>query len=420
LVVFGVRITMKRTVLLIAVFSVLMLSCAELPKQDTQPAAGAGSGVVSAGSAAEKADPAGSPGPPEEEGGEADRTEEKPSQNLSFWQINSILRRYGEPGSYPIHRNGRIIVLLQDIDRNGTEDAVALFVGVEEFEMADTEQVGSVSRLYDESIPPFQCTLRVFSQENFRLHPTRTVDLGVRVGFSHLEEIALSRSQSHPYGVSAGFISSEGSVEEWLFIFPDRVNRFTLRETFTTRFEVRDVDGDGVTDVLVFRKSFEEGTGYETFIIWYRWNGRNFEEYETINVVRNLKEFLRITGEYVVEGEWSLLASHALDTKESSLAVARDLTPPRIAEGIFAPDPSRGEAGEAPPVHTLDIERVIFPEIIENPFQRMETGDFHFTGNVKIIAQEGDFLYSTRIRMTENPFRNQQFSFVINYEHLQN
>ena len=411
---------MKRTVLVIAAFSVLMLSCAELPKRDTPAVTGTESREIVEDSREGETDPAGSPEAPETEGGEADRMEDKPSQGLSFWQINSIIRRYGEPGSYPIHRNGRIIVLLRDIDRNGTEDAVVLFAGVEEFEMADTEQVGDVSRLYDERIPPFQCTLWVFSQENLRLHPVRTVDLGVRVGFSHLEEIALSRSQDHPYGVSAGFISSEGSVEEWLFIFPDRVNRFTLRETFTTRFEVRDVDGDGVTDVLVFRKSFEEGTGYETFIIRYRWNGRNFEEYETINVVRNLKEFLRLTGEYVVQGEWGLLASHALDAQESSLAVARNLTPSRIAEGIFVPEPGREEAGEEPPVYTLDIERVIFPEIIENPFQRMETGDFLFTGNVKIIAQEGDFLYSTRIRMSENPFRNQQFSFVIDYEHIQN
>jgi hypothetical protein len=408
---------MQRSVILILAFSVLVLSCAELPKRETPANQSFGSDESSEDAEIGPSDQSpDSVGP----GADSEKTvKETPIRGLSFWQINSIIRRYGEPGNYPIHRNGRVVVLLQDIDRNGTEDAVCLFAGVEEFEMADTEKVGDVSRLYDETIPPFSCTLWVFSQENLGLTPVRRVDLGVRVGFSHLEEIALSRTEASPFGISVGFISSEGSVEEWLFIFPDRVNRFTLRETFTSRFEVKDVDGDGMTDVLVFRKSFEEGTGYETFITWYRWSGRNFVEYDTVNVVRNLREFLRITSEQVVKGEWGLLTAHGLDSKESSLAVARGLKPTRIAEGIFAPDPSRGEAEDIPPVHSLDIRRVIFPEIIENPFQRVETGDFLFTGTVKIIAQEGEFLYSTRIRMTENPFRNQQFSFILDYEHLQ-
>ena len=409
---------MNRTVLLIAAFFVLAVSCTNLPTQgspdDPAPGRERAPGAPEEG----KSYPAGEPEVSGTGDSEAARTDEQPSPALSFWQINSLIRRFGEPGSYPVHRNGRIVVLLEDIDRNGTEDAMALFVEVEEFEAADTEKVGDVSRLYDETIPPIQCTLWIFSQADLDLHPVRKVDLGMRVGFSHLEEIALSSSQADPYGVSVGFISSEGSVEEWLFIFPDRVNRFTLRETFTTRFEVRDVDGDGVTDVLVFRKSFEEGTGYETFITWHRWSGTNFYEYETINVVRNLRDFLRKTAEHVIRGDWRLLTSHALDSRESSLAIARGLSPLRISEGIFAPDTSRVQSREIPPVHTLDIERVIFPEIIENPFQRMEAGDFLFTGTVKIIAQEGDFLYSTRIRMNENPFRNQQFTFVIDYEHL--
>ena len=57
----------------------------------------------------------------------------------------------------------------------------------------------------------------------------------------------------------------------------------------------------------------EEGTGYETFLTWHRWNGKTFYEYRTTNVVRNLNTFLRSTKELLLEGRYNEFISYGVD-----------------------------------------------------------------------------------------------------------
>jgi hypothetical protein len=321
---------------------------------------------------------------------------------------------------YPLHRKGEEVLILHDIDGNGYEDVIALYLHVEKEEFADVESVSDFARLYAPEEQPFDCMLKVYFQENLALREMYTVDLGKRVVLEEFREIGLSSNGETPFTVSVAFQSPEGTIQEWLFFTNGRPGRLTLRETFSTQPELDDIDEDGILDVLFFDKSFEEGMGYETYIYWYKWDGETYSEYAVTNVVRNIKKFLLISAEHMIDGDWKDFFIHGLSKDRIARYKKKELTSDKMVEKLFTLYSEEGGSEEQPILSDLHISDVVFPEIYENPFQKMSNGEFVFPLRVRIIAAEGEYVYATQILMLENPFQTRQFSFIMDDEYVHN
>ncbi len=359
---------------------------------------------------------------------EAEDITEKEVSQLSLSDIRRLISLEGKDGkdekdeSRPLEKDAEPMVLLHDINENGYSDAVSLFIRTDtEVESpAALERLSDFTRLYSPDAESFGCMVKVFFQEQGTLREQYTVDLGERVVLEGFEEISLAPGGSGPYTISVSFQSHEGSVKEWLFFNGDKPGRFTLRETLSSHHEIRDIDEDGFLDVLRFEKSFEEGMGYETYITWFRWNGETFLEYKVTNVLRKLNSFLDHVREYMIEGKWKLFFDHALSKERVRWYKKKALEPEETLQRIFTVlgEPEDEEKGLS--LSQLRIEDVIFPDLLENPFQRTEHGNYIFPLRVRVIAEEGEFVYISRILLLENPFQNPPFSFIMSHEHVYN
>ena len=351
--------------------------------------------------------------------------EKKQPPQLTADDFQRLLIREGSKEWRPLVQDDEPVFLLHDLDKNGYPDAVSLFVrleeqenGEEDYKPVDLKRLSDFTRLYAPDAESFGCMVKVFFQEEGVLSEKYNVDLGQRVVLEGFRQISLKPSENGPFSVSVSFQSPEGSVEEWLFFTDGEPGRFTLRETLSSYHEIRDVDEDGFLDVLYFEKSFEAGMGYETYITWFRWNGETFEEYKVTNILRKLNSFLSEVRAYMIEEKWKLFFSHALSDERVRWYKKKGLEPEQTLKQIFTLLGEPNDDKSPPPLSELQIEDVIFPELLENPFQQTKRGSYIFPLRVRVISEEGEFVYISRILLLENPFQNSPFSFIMSREYV--
>jgi hypothetical protein len=116
-----------------------------------------------------------------------------------------------------------------------------------------------------------------------------------------------------PYCVSSSFQTAEGKERIWvIFSRYNKFSTFTISDTVSEHTVLRDINSNGVLDVVRWSQIFEEGTGYETFLTWYRWNGLKYVQHESANVVRSLNSFLSQAGRLLQAGLWEEAFSHMM------------------------------------------------------------------------------------------------------------
>ncbi|WP_319559873.1 hypothetical protein [Marispirochaeta sp.] len=212
-----------------------------------------------------------------------------------------------------------------------------------------------------------------------------------------------------PMALTIGFQTGEGEEEFILFFGEGGAESTRLRQNSASYVERRDIDGDGIQDVLLYEAIYEEGTGKETFVSWYRWNGKGLSIYKTTTIVRKLNKFLQDAAE--------LLEGHSFDRFIDRFIIPPDkkadlqqLPFEEAFHRIFFPD--RQITVHVP----LDrrafaaIRRVAFPKILENPFN-MLSNEYVVELPVHFIADR-DYRYSVRLLMSRNPFEDGLFGFV--------
>jgi len=342
--------------------------------------------------------------------------EERPNP-LSASQIEKQIKDFSGYGYWPVHNNNHIIFLSTDLDRNGLDDVIVLYVSADHFSEADADLLSDFSRLYDITSKPFDCYLQVFFQFEGRITPVYRIPLGKKVVFDSLKQVEIKKDSDRPFAVSASFQFLDGSERDWVIFGEGGISRFTMKESFSVKPEIRDIDGDNYIDIVIHQRSFEEGTGYETFLTWYKWDGSNFKEYKNTNIVRNLKNFLSFIRKYIQSHNWEKLLEHSLPSETLKELYSKGLEPGEICTRIFQPstasEEERLQYSEAPPLIELNVKEVLFPEILENPFVRTEKGDYLFPLSVRITAKEGIFVYNAKIKIPMNPFVSRQYQFVV-------
>jgi hypothetical protein len=259
--------------------------------------------------------------------------------------------------------------------------------------------------------------LAVFLQRADEVVSMYRLPLGSWKVFDSFGSLRIDPSRNLPLSISAAFQTQEGTEHHWVIFYRyDKFSIFTFSDTISTRYEVRDLDRDGVLDLLEWHKVFEEGTGYETYITWYRWTGRSYSRHETTNVVRNLNSFLGRIAELLEENHWGLLLRTTLRPEDRRALEEIDDT-----GALFA----RLFRDESAPQPTEALQKVIFPKIFENPFHShntdtAEAGKPRRAAGFDTVRFSARFIYrdgSSQVRkckigMSANPFSGNEFFLV--------
>ena len=297
-----------------------------------------------------------------------------------------------------------------DLYGNGLQDYFILFAEAGELG-TDFASLSDISRIYNPNVVPLTFYIQGFLQERSRIVPGKQVDLGKRVVAGELTSLPLSKYGRLPFALIIDFINVEKVEQEWIIYGSKEITRFTIDETPSVETIIRDLDDDGLIDIILRENVLEEGVGSETFLTWYRWNGKSMAEYRTTNIVHNIQEFIETCSSTMVNREWSIFLQHALPWDTLRTLEAEGLNRSVILDRIFSSAPD--EYRTSPPVSALtSIDYAVFPQITENPFIPVG-GLFEFPLTVRIGTGGADYLYTATIVLNRNPFRQPQFYFIL-------
>lgn len=329
-------------------------------------------------------------------------------------QINRLVFTGIGEGLLPVHRSGSAVYLLHDLDGNGYSDVFALALRVETREDAEFANIHDYTRLYKPERKAARFYLRLFYQRNGTLVPADLVSLGERLVMDSFHPQAIVEGENSPFAVSIAFTTLQGRVREWIIFAGGEPGRFSMQERAGEIPVIEDIDSDGVIDVLIYEKVYEIGIGNETYITWYRWNGFEFAPVATVNIVRNLREFLETAFDLINRREWESFSEHALSKS------IRGMYPKEMYSGfsVFQQAFELAVVEESFKNRPLDpsesIRRAVYPEIRENPFSQRDSTGFFFPLSVRFKTDSGhNHLYTTRVYMLPNPFGERQFTFSL-------
>ncbi len=338
---------------------------------------------------------------------------------LTIGQIRRRVRVFIKPPIYQVTINKQALVRLEDLNSDGIAEILVPCVEIEvdAKEEIDTDRFSDFSSLFGKHDISFPFYLYIFRMEETGPVLARRITLGSRVVYGGMARVQIIRGQSAPFVIVVKFQTQEGVEQEWLSfngssILP--ISRLSLTETFSSKLLIEDIDDDNRIDVVVQEKGSEEGIGLETFLTWYRWNGRQFREYATANVVRSLKAFLTGTKEYLLDKNWRNLLAYAFLPEEVQRYRRLGNTTGEIILRAFGLGDYYDTKERSAEDILREIQEIVFPEFLENPFiARDERGSF-FRLTFRILDSQGISIVSEiPFYMQKNPFLKRQFFFRI-------
>ncbi len=282
--------------------------------------------------------------------------------------------------------------------------------------------LADMSRLFSEEIRPHKFYLALFLRTPRGLVSMYRIPLGSWFVFEEFRGCQLNEQRAMPYAVSISFQTHEGKESQWVcFSDYNEFSFFTLKNSISVTTENRDINNNGFLDILEWRKVFEEGTGYETFLTWYKWDGSKYTQHDTINIVRNLNQFLHTTSSLLSLGKWSQAFSLLLPDKQYQQMMEKNNSMGKLFIRLFPSQPGSDDS------ETLDdaeikamIDRgervfntVIVPRVLENPFageKRNLQTDYRTRFSIRFILRDGrSIVRECSVRMNENPFAGTQY-----------
>ena len=316
------------------------------------------------------------------------------------------------PDLTPVLKDSGPWGIFHDLDKNGYTDYLLLVLEEEENpEHAHTDYLQDSLRLFDEDSSYLKFGVAIFYQYPEAVINRYNILLGNKLVLQdfYFQEIRLGRD--FPYTVAVTFQTLEGTEEEWIILQGRGISRFTLDYTLSKTSRIGDIDGDGLVDILVYQQGFEEGRGFETFITWFRWNGKNFVPHNRTNVMRNLRDFFTSAEEKIPSLGWERCFDQCLDSSQLADLRQAGRGGEEILSRFFQPLPGQEEA---PPLFRIDPVGAVFPRVLEDPFYYSRGGPLRFSLIVKVQDRRGDsFFYQGLLGMADNPFGKNQFAFVM-------
>ncbi len=320
-------------------------------------------------------------------------------------------------GKTAVSGGGGPLFFLHDLDADAVEDVILLAVGADRPEKASFGHLSDFRRLYDPAGEDFPFTVEVFLRKGREVVHAKSVDAGTRRVCAAFSELQFPASGRLPYGVSLLFPSTDGKEHVWvLFSSPGKHAVFTFREKADVRAYTRDVDGNGTADLLLFEDVFEDSTGYETYITWYRWDGTTYRKHRSTNIVRNLRKFFATAGDLLSVRSWRRFLEFTLAPRDAEASRKKDVA--KTLDRIFKFSPLDGVVHAAGDfsfsAETLkrEISEVVFPEVLENPFPLGADGPESFPFTIRVTADGENYFFTARLGMNRNPFGTKMFHFL--------
>ncbi len=301
---------------------------------------------------------------------------------------------------------GRVPLLLQDLNRDGHPECLAVAVQDRTLKPADLEALSQPSRLFD--APTARFALLFYGNFQGSLRRPTLIDLGPRRVFEALTRTPLVAGRAVPLVVIVSFLNPDGREQE-LLVFDNAGGspryRRSLVDSLSSRSWLEDIDADGTLDILTREKVLEEGVGNETFLTWSRWNGKAFVEAATRNVLRSLAGFLGSVREALLAGDRRRLAELASESRELARLRSRGLDEGQTLAALLG----LKSAGlqELP-----RVTEAVFPQILEDPFSARDPNGLYFALTYRLVDENGlSYLPTARLYLLRNPFGERQFAF---------
>ncbi|MFP4492133.1 MAG: hypothetical protein ACLFNZ_11700, partial [Spirochaetaceae bacterium] len=245
------------------------------------------------------------------------------------------------------------------------------------------EALTSITRLYSDNTKPLNYFLSVFLQREDELISMYRIPLGAWKVLENYESVKIVESESMPLCISSSFETEDGSEKNWvIFSRYNKFSTFTLKNTLHSYAELRDLDSNGKLDIVKWNRVFEEGTGYETFLSWYRWNGDEYVQKDSINVVRNVNRFLAKAGKLLQAGLWEEAFIHMMGEPAYNKYRSRDYSFSELFSLLFKRVRSPDDQEEMPPEEELPQGVENFADTLEEE-NAADAGDLKFDKETK-------------------------------------
>ena len=293
-------------------------------------------------------------------------------------------------------------------------DVFAVFAHVPSLADASESTLSDFGRLFKPDLKPVSFSLEVFRQRAGALVFDRSFDLGDFYVIESIREVSIHRGSNEPFAVAVVFQTADGSDDQWVIFSNEGVSQFSLQETLSRSPILEDIDGDDYLDIIYRERGVEEGTGYETFLTWYKWNGKGYVEYRTTNIVRNLRDFMSKVVDFLSADRTGEFLRLALPKETLASLHRAGLSDSAIFFRIFRPVPSTPNSPNPPLDDVRTINSVIFPNVLENPFTQNGQNDYSFPLTARIITSDDvSHFFTARINLSRNPFVAPEFSFNV-------
>ncbi len=309
-------------------------------------------------------------------------------------------------------KDNRIKIIYHDLDNNGYKDAFLLVIKKQKGISANIRSLSNVAGLADDKKHSVDYFLSVYLQIKGKMISMFRIPIGSRNVLNSFQPHYIRKGKSSPFGLKISFLTKRGTEVEWIFFSSyNRFSFFTTENTTSVKYEISDIDSDGIEDIIEWKHGLEEGTGYETYLTWYKWNGREFREKATTNVVRNLNTFLETAAQQILRKQWTSFFRNSLNKNRKGIPSGENAS--ALFSRIFTVSPNTEEKG--PPGGCSDFRSVVFPKIFENPFKIQSSTLKEIALMVRFECYNGSgFIRTVRVAMYRNPFGKSEYFFILN------
>ncbi len=310
-----------------------------------------------------------------------------------------------QPNLQPLIIDQQFPLLLHDLNADGQAEGITLGIPLDEAP-EEISVLSDYSRLFDDGEAAIDFYLLIFrSQQNYFVR-ARTIELGKWKVYESMRKMRLDKRRTSPIIIIVSFQTLEGR-ERQILVFDDAsgkpLYRTTVKDTLSVQTRLEDIDADGLVDMLLQEKGMEEGTGYETFLTWKKWDGTTFKEAASTNVVRNLNQFLANLKTQLLGGQVDQFISSSLDQGLVDRLADLGYSNTEILIRVLG-------LQEIEPEQISTIREVIIPEILEYPFTLLDETGYQFSLTFRIVDQSGvSYLANSSLYMLRNPFGEKQF-----------
>lgn len=279
------------------------------------------------------------------------------------------------------------------------------------------QEISDVKNIYREDVQLRKYLIFGFTFANSKITETDSFILQGEGAFDYLKKIEIDKNQEL-FALTAGFVSSIGTQEE-IIVFDSGGKHYTtmINNTMSDFTKKTDIDKNGILDLLRYEQVFVDGFGAETFISWYKFNGREYERTKSINTVKDLKSFIDNAETILEQGNREVFMNQFVSFSVLEKLQETGYMDSKIMQHLFIPTREGSDINQFfDSGKKLDF---IFPVIIESPFRVDSDKLSSFIMDVRVsekneVVDKKEEIFIVKIYMTNNPFLPRRFFFFVN------